>query len=86
MYSDEEPGPIPYILALRKRLDAGGLQHVTIIAPDGGGGGMDEIAREMAQNPAVKKAVGALGIPAPLMISVQDNVWDARIQTDRLIH
>ena len=47
MYSDEEPGPIPYILALRKRLDAGGLQHVTIIAPDGGGGGMDEIAREI---------------------------------------
>jgi hypothetical protein len=41
---NEEPGPIPYILALRKRLDEGGLQHVKIIAPDGGGSGMDEVA------------------------------------------
>ena len=32
---NEEPGPVPYILALRRRLDEGGLSHVRIIAPDG---------------------------------------------------
>ena len=32
---NEEPGPVPYILALLKRLDEGGLSHVRIIAPDG---------------------------------------------------
>ena len=62
---NEEPGPVPYILALRKRLDAGGLQHVTIIAPDGGGSGMDEVAKEMAANASVKAAVGALGSHYP---------------------
>ena len=62
---NEEPGPVPYILALRKRLDEGGLSHVKIIAPDGGGGGMDEIAKEMAANASVKAAVGALGSHYP---------------------
>jgi galactosylceramidase len=46
-------------------LDEGGLQHVQIIAPDGGGGGMDAIAREMASNPQIKRAIGALGSHYP---------------------
>lgn len=62
---NEEPGPVPYILALRQRLDASGLGHVKIIAPDGGGNGMDVIADEMAANAAVKAAVGALGSHYP---------------------
>ena len=62
---NEEPGPVPYILALRQRLDAGGLGHVKIIAPDGGGNGMDVIAAEMASNASVKAAVGALGSHYP---------------------
>ena len=62
---NEEEFSVDYILALRKRLDAGGFAHVRIIAPDGGGHGMDQVAKEMATNASVKAAVAALGSHYP---------------------
>jgi hypothetical protein len=62
---NEEPGPVEYILALRARLDASAFRHVRIIAPDGGGSGIDEVARAMAANESLKAATWGLGSHYP---------------------
>ena len=60
-----DTGQADYIVALRARLDQGNLHHVRIIAPDQGGGGMEQIAREMAANKSINDAVWGLGSHYP---------------------
>jgi galactosylceramidase len=76
---NEESYTLEYILALRARLDAGGLRHVRIIAPDGGGSGIDEVARAMAANESVNAATWGLGAHYPGAAGTSDYVRAAGV-------
>ena len=63
---NEHPYSVRYIKLLRQTLNAAGLQRVKIVAADDGGNDAWSVAAHMLKDPALMKAVYAIGAHYPL--------------------
>ena len=72
---NEHAYDVNYIITLRKHLDMNNLQHVKIVAPDGGW----DIAKDVSSNPTLKNAMYAIGAHYPGTISTSAAV-DTNLQ------